>query len=219
MAAPSERAAARSVLRERSWDEVARRYEAEPLGYVVVDGLLDDAACTTLHEHLLAHWGWRHKDWTSLHLRNRHVSSVPEVHSLATELPEVLPSVFTGWAIVDAWALLYPRAGAGRPHYDAGGLNVTFWPTPDRFNRQPGRGGLVLYESPGEYQPQNVELREGVVPERPEPDGAKTIIPHQRNRAVIFTATTLHRTDDVDFDDSDPHGQRMNLTLAFDRVT
>lgn len=206
-----------AVLRARDWSDVARRHSNEALGYVV-DDLLEDDVCTSLHETLLSHWGWRHKDWTSEHLRNARVSSLAIVGRIAEGIARALPAVFDGWRLSDSWALLYVSAGAGRPHYDAEGLNVTYWLTPDRFNRRPGTGGLVLYSSPGRYKPQVVELADGFCRDHPEPDGPKQVIAYRRNRAVIFRATTLHRTDDVDFDGTDPHGYRMNLTLAFDRV-
>lgn len=210
---------AAAQLRPRDWNVVARRYQGESLGYVVIDELLREDRCTELHETLLGHWGWRHKDWTSLHLRNNQLTSVPVIRVIADELKDALPEVFEGWELTDYWALLYPKAGAGRPHFDPVGLNVTYWLTPDRYNRRPGSGGLVLYSSSGDYQPQVVELAHGMAHDHPEPDGPKTIIPHRHNRAVVFSATTLHRTGDVDFDASDPRGHRMNLTLAFDRAT
>lgn len=211
--------AAETLLRARDWTDVARRYQGEPLGYVVIDDLLLDEVCSELHETLLGHWGWRHKDWTSLHLRNTRLASVHVIRGIAEELKDAVPDVFGGWELANYWALLYPKSGAGRPHFDPIGLNVTYWLTPDRYNRRPGSGGLVLYSSSGDYRPQVLELADGVAPDHPEPDGPKVIIPHRRNRAVVFSATTLHRTGEVDFDDSDPHGHRMNLTLAFDRAT
>lgn len=210
-----ERGVTAGVLRTRNWQDVARGYRDEPLGFVVIDDLLREDVCTELHETLLGHWGWRHKDWTSLHLRNTQLVSIPVIRRTADELKNAVPEVFDGWELANYWALLYPKAGAGRPHYDPVGLNVTYWLTPDRYNRQPGSGGLVLYSSSGDYQPQVVD---GVARHHPEPDGPRVTIPHRRNRAVVFSATTLHRTGDVDFDASDPHGYRINLTLAFDRA-
>jgi hypothetical protein len=206
------------LLRERKWEAVAARFEEEPLSYVVIDELLPEPLCEELHQKLLAHWGWRHKDWNSTHLRNTRLSSLDLVPALGQEILGALPGVFDGYELSDYWALLYPSGGAGRPHFDAAGLNMTYWLTPDRFNRRPGEGGLVLYSSPGDWQPQAVEAAKGLGSETPpEPDVPKVEIPHRRNRAVLFRATTLHRTANVDFAEDDARGHRMNLTFSFDR--
>jgi hypothetical protein len=206
------------LLRVRDWAAVTSSFQEEPLNYVVIDELLPEPLCEELHRQLLAHWGWRHKDWNSTHLRNAKLDSLELVPALGAEILGALPGIFEGYELSDYWALLYPSAGAGRPHFDSAGLNMTYWLTPDRFNRRPGEGGLVLYSSPGDWRPQAEAAATGVIAEdHPEPDVPKVEIPHRRNRAVLFRATMLHRTAAVDFDSTDARGHRMNLTLSFDR--
>ena len=104
-------------------------------------------------------------------------------------------------------------------HADAAAVNVNFWITPDKANRSPESGGLVVWdkEAPDhwDFAAYNDQKNKQKIQTFLEESGAKPItIPHRQNRAVIFNSNLFHETDVIDFDDT-YECRRINVTLLY----
>ncbi|WP_427914883.1 hypothetical protein ACPWT1_08215 [Ramlibacter sp. MMS24-I3-19] len=209
------------TLVDRDWSAVAAQLESRTPRHVVLDDFLTPTAAERVHKELLQHWGWRKKNWVSAHLHNAR-PRIETCACIATEFIQAAGPVIDGLEICDYWALLYPKNSTGNVHADAGRLTLTLWLTPDRHNLTAGTGGLVLYDV--NRHPSQM-LREYLVPPasvhyvRKHSAGNHIHIPYRWNRAVLFDATTFHRTDDLHFDiAAGMHAARMNLSFAIDNL-
>eukprot|EP00663_Eupelagonemidae_sp_cell21sb_P004443 gene4443-4195_t len=87
-------------------------------------------------------------------------------------------------------------------HADRAAVNINFWITPDHCNRDPAHGGIEVWRR---VPPQRMDatvynneagvrkLREFLAGE------GSTVIPHRRNRMVVFDSALFHKTDTLDF--------------------
>jgi hypothetical protein len=207
------------ILRKRDWSSLETEYKSRaPFSYVVIDNFLVDGACEFLHRSLVAHWGWRQKNWISDHLHN-HSPDIPGLLQLADDLRKSLPGLFNGLELVDFWALMYRENKPGRPHSDNAEITSTLWLTPDCYNLDPNSGGLMITDVLRD--PNALPHEHLVYPWADEYFASKTNgdaikIPYRQNRAVLFDAKIFHRTDDLNFNFAEPSSFRINLSFAFD---
>lgn len=207
------------LLTPRDWHDVQRAYSGSlPYNYAVIDDFLRADVCSLVHSGLVAHWGWRYKNWSSEHLHNNQ-PNIPEAPVIAEEVLSNLPELLGGRELITYWALMYKKNTPGRVHADTAGITLTVWLTPDSHNLDPTSGGLVLYDV---KRPDELLAHEHLVSEWSEPyveqhtKGDRIRVPYRCNRAVLFDGKTFHHTDTLRFAHDSPHSHRINLTFAFD---
>jgi len=112
------------------------------------------------------------------------------IAQLGEELAASYPGIFAGHPLLQLWAFKYGRAPTGiRLHADFAAVNVNFWITPDKANRDPDRGGLVIWDkaAPQDWDFEKYNNDEGAIRSFLKQSGAKpTTVPYRANRAVIF---------------------------------
>ncbi|WP_026730844.1 hypothetical protein [Fischerella sp. PCC 9605] len=209
------------VVASHDWVSVQRAYEfSAPYNYAVIDNFLEPDACEYLHRKILEHWGWRYKDWISQHLHNSRLD-IPEIFSIAETLKVCCPKLFQEYELITHWALMYTKNTPGRIHSDRSGINLNLWLTPEKYNLEPSRGGLVFFDVKADLTEMSTELLsspswyEEYVNKRTK--GGKVIISYKCNRAILFDASTFHQTDVLNFAKSGVESHRINLSLAFDK--
>src|SRR5260221_11294239 len=127
----------------------------------------------------------------------------PLLLGIAAELPGRLPAIFGDEPLVELWGFKYEAEGQGTAlHADSAALHVNFWVTPNEANLTPERSGLVLYDrlAPANWDFAKYNTDQVAIGEFLEAAGArKIVIPHRRNRCVLFDSGLFHRTDDFRF--------------------
>jgi hypothetical protein len=202
--------------------EVERLYVEKAPGIVVIDGFLADEALRELRSFCLE---------STLFHRNRYAQGrlgslffggfgCPLVMQIAEELREQLPGLLPArYPLRQIWAFknTRPLAPGTTLHADFAAVNVNFWITPEWANRDPGRGGMVIYgvDAPlhwsfRDYNERLDQIRAFLVAHR----AGHVYVPYRENRAVIFNSDLFHATDAVDFDPS-YEGHRINVTMLF----
>jgi tetratricopeptide (TPR) repeat protein len=144
----------------------------------------------------------------------------PLLAQIAEELQTALPSVFGDHALRYLWAFNYDSRGSGtHVHADEASVNVNFWITPDEANRDPGHGGLVVWDvaAPADWHftqfNADASLVEGYLARQ---GGKARRIPYRSNRAVIFDASLFHKTDHFTFG-PEYCDRRLNITFLYGR--
>ncbi|QWD83488.1 tetratricopeptide repeat protein [Polynucleobacter sp. MWH-P3-07-1] len=138
---------------------------------------------------------------------------------IARELSECLPRVFQDYLLSHLWAFKYDsKLGAGiNVHADPAKVNVNFWLTPDEFNLEKDRGGLIVYSRRANedwnFDAYNNDQKK-IYEYLSEGDQSQINIPYKRNRCVLFNSILFHETDKIDFCDV-YEGRRINMTYLF----
>jgi hypothetical protein len=210
---------ATSPLLDRDWSTVERDYlVSAPYNFAVVDDFLRPDAYQQLRRQLLDHWDWHYKSPQSKELYLRQPADVAMAWEMASALEAAVPRVIGSTAFVEHWAFLHNHNTGLAPHSDVGTVAVDLWLTPERFNADPGSGGLILYDvkrpnglSVFEYQTRRWA---GEYLAR-ESRGGHQSIAYACNRAIVFDARTFHRSDQMSFGSS-TDAYRMNFSLLFD---
>jgi hypothetical protein len=207
-----------NILNDRDWSVVGESfYKTSPYNYIVIDDFLNEDYLSKFHEDFLNHWAWRQKNWLSSHLHNRR-PAIPQFKEIATALKSAMPDFFGAMELVDHWGLMYPKNSQGRLHADIGGLATTLWLTPDQYNLNKEAGGLIIHDV---KRPPRMFVYEGLVEDMAEKylaehtSGDFVRIPYRCNRLVLFDGCNFHKTDELNFDTSEPKGFRMNASFAF----
>lgn len=208
-----------NVFGHLDWPQIRQSYDDSDEAYVVIDSFLPTVMAHQLHKELVQNPMWRIKNPVSKHLHNRQ----PKTNMTRTIVPE-LQHIFAQHfdaklQVDDFWAMMYSRNSDGNVHADFGDLTLTYWLTPEEFNKDPGTGGLILYDvrrpdgmkvneflSAGEASARYVQMHSS---------GDPTTIPYRFNRAVLFNPRIFHKSDSPHFDITDPMRMRLNLTLSF----
>ncbi len=144
----------------------------------------------------------------------------PLILQIADELATAFPKIFRRLPLIQAWAFKYDSALRGiGVHADFAAVNVNFWITPDEANRDPQRGGLVIWDQPAplswDFAKYNRET--GAIREFLAQSGAKSLtVPHRANRAVIFDSDLFHETDEIAFEEGYLN-RRINITFLYGR--
>jgi tetratricopeptide (TPR) repeat protein len=144
----------------------------------------------------------------------------PLLAQIAEELQAGLPAIFGEHALRYLWAFSYDSTGSGtHVHADEATVNVNFWITPDEANREPDRGGLVVWDAgtPADWNFKQFNADRALMEDYLARHDAKPRhIPYRSNRAVIFDSSLFHKTDDFSFG-PDYCERRINITLLFGR--
>jgi hypothetical protein len=208
---------AAGVVSPQDWTAVQKEFQdTAPFNYAVIDNFLQPVALAGLHEKLMNHWGWQKRNWVTDHLYNG-LLELEEVPQIGEHLLQACRPLMSGLELTSRWALMYPRNIPGNIHSDVAGLNLNLWITPDCYNRNPQRGGLILYDV--KHDPEKLSWNALTPPAAKEYVEAnclnQRIVPYRCNRAILFDAATFHKTDELDFTCDEPKSFRINLTLAF----
>lgn len=206
-------------LGQHDWPALGRSFSAQrPCRYVVIDNFIGNDRHIDIRRILVNDWRWRHKDWASDHLHNARPSH-PAIEELLSELELEAAPILGESRYVDHWALMYPRNTKGRLHVDNAALALSLWLTPDRYNLDPGSGGLLLYDV---CRPNDIRVSHEYTAENAgryiekRTHGVVHRIPYRENRAILFDCSYFHCTDNPNFDCTTPDGYRINLSVAFD---
>jgi hypothetical protein len=144
----------------------------------------------------------------------------PLLAQIAKELRDALPAVFAGHPLRYLWAFKYDGKGAGTHiHADEAAINVNFWITPDEANRDPGSGGLVVWDkaAPPDWDFARFNADAEASNTFLAGNNAKpATIPYRANRAVVFNSNLFHQTDRFDFAPGYLN-RRINITLLYGR--
>jgi len=186
---------------------------------VVVDDFLTPAALEALRRFCLGSTIWRESfPGGYLGALPEHGFAVPLLAQLGEELAASYPGIFAGHPLLQLWAFKYGKTPTGiRLHADFAAVNVNFWITPDRANRDPDRGGLVIWDkaAPQDWDFEKYNNDEGAIRSFLKQSGAKsTAVPYRENRAVIFDSDLFHETDKIDFAEG-YENRRINITLLY----
>ena len=202
------------VAMERRWTESRPRI-------VVVDHLLSPRALEELRRFCRGSTIWRN-EYRDGYLGTMMESGFaqPLILQIAEELAAAFPKIFRSLPLMQAWAFKYDSAlnGIG-VHADFAAVNVNFWIAPDEANRNPQRGGLVIWDQPAplawDFAKYNKET--GAIREFLARSGARSVtVPHRANRAVIFDSDLFHETDEIAFEEGYLN-RRINITFLYGR--
>jgi tetratricopeptide (TPR) repeat protein len=138
---------------------------------------------------------------------------------IADELSSYMPKVFQDYKLSHLWAFKYDtKLGSGiNVHADPAKVNVNFWLTPDEFNLDKDRGGLIIYNKKPKkdwnFYTYNNDPKK--IYDYLSEDGAnRIVVPYRRNRCVLFNSVLFHETDEINFKD-EYEGRRINMTYLF----
>lgn len=142
----------------------------------------------------------------------------PLILQIAEELRLTFPDIFRGHLLTQLWAYKYDsRMSGNRVHADFAAININFWITPDSANRDPDRGGLVVYdvEAPLEWSFSSYNIDVALIREFLAANNSeKMVVPYAENRVVMFNSDLFHETDVMDFKPG-YENRRINITLLF----
>ena len=186
---------------------------------VVVDDFLTPEALAALRRFCLGSTIWRQSfPGGYLGALPEHGFATPLLAQLGAELAAAYPEIFAGHPLLQLWAFKYGQTPTGiRLHADFAAVNVNFWITPDTANRNPDRGGLVVWDkaAPPDWDFEKYNNDEAAIRAFLAQSGAKpTTVPYRANRAVIFDSDLFHETDVIDFAPG-YENRRINITLLY----
>lgn len=200
---------------------IERRWAQSRPSIVVVDDLLSVRALEELRRFCRGSTIWR-SEYRDGYLGTMMESGFaqPLILQIAEELAAAFPRIFRRLPLMQAWAFKYDSALRGiGVHADFAAVNVNFWITPDEANRDPQRGGLVIWDQPAplawDFAKYNRET--GTIREFLARSGANSVtVPHRANRAVIFDSDLFHETDEIAFEEGYLN-RRINITFLYGR--
>ncbi|MBN9546002.1 MAG: tetratricopeptide repeat protein [Alphaproteobacteria bacterium] len=204
-------------------DDVARRWRESRPQIVVIDNLLTAPALEALRRFCWGSTMWqRPYEKGYLGAVPARGFACPLLAQIADELREVFPAVIGDHGLGLMWGFKYDSSLSGIPmHADQAAVNVNFWITPDEANRNPGSGGLVVWDVKApqdwDFERYNADvpgMRAFLAKESAKP----IVVPHRANRAVIFDSDLFHETDQIEFRDG-YQNRRINVTMLYGRRT
>ena len=200
--------------------EITHRYRDHAHGLTYFDELLNADALQSLRRYLLESTIWFDFKHISGHVAAYLESglSCPLILQIAEDLRHCFPDIFKNHALTQIWA--FKNVGRQQKidiHMDDAAVSVNFWITPDRANRNPEHGGLVVYdfEAPLEWRlnkyDQDIQrLRETMAQYDPQ----RVIIPYRQNRAILFNSDLYHESDEAHFG-TGYENHRINMTFLY----
>lgn len=206
----------------REWESVLEAYEnSAPYNYAVIDDFLQPDVCQQLHQELLNHPGWRNQDYMGESIFSNMKPGIETIFTIAKSIKALCPSLFSEYDIIEHWALMYPRNASGKLHSDIGALTLNIWLTPEEYNLDSSGGGLIFFDVKRPLEPPPGKSLSYVWSEEYVKDytaGQTVSVSYKCNRALLFDASTFHKTDSFRFANMKPESYRINLSLAFDNT-
>ena len=216
--------AGRAVSERRDRDNLIKRYREGECGAVWFDDLLTPAALAALKRHLLESTIWH--DFS--HIGGFVASyledglACPLLLQIADEIRGAFPDLLKRHPLSQVWAFKGLKATAAiDAHADDAAVSINFWVTPDRANRNPDGGGMVVCRAPppAAWQVQGYDADMTAISAFLDRHAANSlVVPYRENRAVLFESRLFHRSGVTDFA-TGYENHRINLTLLFGRHT
>ena len=142
----------------------------------------------------------------------------PLLLQIADEFRSVLPELLGPHPLVQAWAFKGLRGDQPIDvHADDAAISLNFWVTPDDANRNPERGGVVIYREvpPPDWPIVDYDADRARIRAFLERRGDSAVaIPYRENRAVLFDSRLFHGSDAPDFAPG-YENHRINITMLF----
>lgn len=200
-------------------EEAARQWRESRPQVVVVDNLLTEDALAALRRFCLGSNVWRTAyDSGYIGAFPEHGFSAPLLAQIAEEFRTVFSGICGALPLKYAWAFKYDSTMPGvHIHADDAAVNVNFWITPDDANRDPERGGLLVWDvpAPPTWDFSKFGGEQAAIQDFLARNNARAItVPYRANRAVIFDSRLLHKTDAIRFRDG-YENRRINVTLLY----
>jgi tetratricopeptide (TPR) repeat protein len=199
---------------------IEARYLSHPPGLVVVDRFLRPEALEALRDYCLESTIWfdwgKARGYCGAYLDDGFGCDL--LLQLAEELRAAMPTLLGPLHLEHQWAYIYDQALSGiTAHADPAKVNLNFWLTPDEANLEPESGGLVVWtrEAPREWDFDEYNNRPDDI-EAFAATSDKVVVPHRRNRLVMFNSNLVHKTDDFRFSPGFTN-RRINVTMLFGR--
>jgi hypothetical protein len=200
-------------------DTIAADFGTNPSGYALVDDILRPDALSALQQFCA-----RSTIWFQSNFRGELGTSMvngfaaPLIFQIARDLQKMFPTIFGKQMFQACWAYRYYADMSGLAlHTDAATVSMNLWITPDEANLDQDNGGLVFWNrrGPVNFFTKPMEEKTRILKAIADEDGAASeVVPYRCNRALIFGAGTVHRTDKFSFrtgyDD-----RRSNVTFLF----
>ncbi len=206
---------------KHNWKKLEDEYLNSNPSILIIDNFLDPIALDEIRNYLLESNIWNEKYHHSNYLGAFcGKGNFSEIHyGIIAEMKTLLPNVLKGHKFEQLWSFNYnnKQETGIEMHADFAQVNVNFWLTPDKFNKDRGYGGLKIYTIPApdewnfiDYNTRNIEMNEIVKNNK-----NKFInVPYKYNRAVIFDSSLFHETQRLAFEDC-YEGRRINSTILF----
>jgi len=205
------------------WDRALahQEFQRHPLGVVVIDDFLSEAALDGLRTFCLDSTIWFANRYAHGRLGAffREGFNCPLLMQIASELRTALPQVIRPeFPLEQLWAFKYaPRQPATSPHADFAAVNVNFWITPTEANMEPESGGMLIsdVEAPTDWSFDDYN-RSGnrIASYLASMDARWVNIPYRANRAVMFNSDLFHATAPLHFRPG-YENRRINVTMLY----
>jgi tetratricopeptide (TPR) repeat protein len=149
----------------------------------------------------------------------------PLILQIAADLQRALPGILDGLMLRTVFGYMYYQDGeGGHLHADQGlvgyrrVVTLNYWLTPDEANAEAERGGLWICDkqAPAAYFHATDDARRAQVLESLVADPATRwdYVPYAGNRAMLFRADVLHKSDRIRFKPG-LENRRISLTFNF----
>jgi tetratricopeptide (TPR) repeat protein len=204
-------------------DALMRQFEEHEAGAVWFDDLLTPPALTALRRYLLESTIWH--DFS--HIGGFVASyledglACPLLLQVIDEIRGAFPDLLGRHPLSQAWAFKGLEASAAiDAHADDAAVSINLWLTPDKANRNPGRGGLLVCRvpPPAGWELHDYDADKGPIAAFLELHAADSLaVPYRENRAALFQSRLFHRSDSPEFAPG-YENRRINLTLLFGRA-
>lgn len=186
----------------------------------IIDDFLDFGLAKSLQKQLIDHWGWFYRHPTKPHLTNNFAHDIDVVDILAKEIQRLLNKFGANISLCNTVSLRNNNNSQGILHADNFDYTLTLWLTPSELNLDRSTGGIRIFDVERPKEPVKGELErrywcEDYLLENT--NGSYVDVEYKFNRAVFFKPRTLHQTHKVNFDDSSPYSNRINLTFGINK--
>lgn len=203
---------------------IQKKYLSASPQVVVVDDFLTPEAMESLSKYYreaTIFWDWSHSTYVGSYLVDAFLSDL--TLQLVQEVAQRFPSIICDHHLNQGWVYKYDDKAekAINIHSDMAAVNFNLWLSPNEACLSPQGSGLIVYEKvpPAEWPfkmfnsdptpaPVKMLLKES----------ATRVIPHKRNRLVMFQSDLFHASGTDMKWEPGYEGRRINLTLLFGKM-
>ena len=212
------------------FDVIQETYYNTTPNIVVIDDFMNLEALQKLKEYCL-----EFPFWNTIYGRGylggfrESGFSPPALSTLSLEMVQNMPKVFDNTNkrnLSQMWAFKYESKCPGIDiHADFAAINVNFWITPTKANRDYDKekdvgktGGMWIWDTGAppdwDFTRYNGDDKTEVISYLKEHDSKAIYIPYKYNRCVMFDSNLFHKTADVNFFPGFDN-KRINVTMLF----
>jgi tetratricopeptide (TPR) repeat protein len=208
-----------ALRRDLDFDAIAKSFGADTSGYALVDEILQPDALIALRQFCARSTIWFQSNFSG-ELGTSMVNgfAAPLIFQIARDLQKVFPTIFGKHMFQACWAYRYYADMSGLAlHTDAATVSMNLWITPDEANLDQNAGGLVFWNrrGPPNFFTKPMEEKTRILDAIANEAGSVSeAVPYRSNRALIFGAGTVHRTDKFSFK-TGYDDRRSNVTFLF----